>query len=371
MGFRQAATPRLRMPNLTDTQQEPGGGTLVVEKAADQQPAPVQSEVASVIRLCVVSFAGFLGIYLIFFALYNRFPYLRPGDNLVSDYKHREARSGNLFKTTGGTHVMAFGYSKTLAGFIPKEFDSELAAAGFPGVESYNFGLPGDTRFVADLEAMAKNNTAPNIALLTFPWPAEPDRGPTFFHFINNDWELMDLLFPFRHLPRDFFIMATDAHGLTDLPKYYALSRQAVQQVGIDRGYFFIARQSHFAHDELPPGYRLSTDTPDETLPRVVPLGPVYQTLAKVLAAHKIECIFIPLYFRQGEFAPAPAINNATVRTLAGQPNTDIIGPDYWLYPNNLFSDPQHANRVGAREYTHSVAALVTEWMKSHPNKLQ
>ncbi len=359
------------MPKVTETERVSGGGASIVEPSSEQQTLIAQSEVRSVVRISAIAFAGFLVLYLVFFALYLGFPYLRPGDNLVSDYKHSQAREGNLFQSTGKIHVMAFGYSKTLAGFIPKLFDSELAAAGIPPVESYNFGLPGDTRFVADLEAMAKHNTAPKIALLTFPWPDAPDPKPTFFHFIDNDWEMMDLIFPFRHLPRDFVIMATDAHGLSDMPKYYAQSRQAVEQVAADRGYFFIARQSHFPNDELPPGYRLSTDTPTETLPREVPLGPVYQELAAVLAKHKIECIFVPLYFREGEFAPPPAINQDTVRTLAQQPFVDIIGPDYWIYPNNFFSDPKHANRPGARAYTIALASLVAEWMKQHPNKIR
>lgn len=358
------------MPKVTETERVSGGGALILDRLPDPHAPAIESEVASIIKLSAVSLTGFVAIYLIFLALFIRFPYLRPGDNLVSDFKHSQARNGDLFKSAGGIHVMAFGYSKTLAGFIPKEFDSELAADGFPGVESYNFGLPGDSRFVADLEAMARHNTAPNIALLTFAWPALEDQGPTFFHFINNDWEMTDMIFPFRHLPRDFFIMATDAHGLSGLPKAYAQSRHAVEQVASDRGYFFIARQSHFAHDELPEGYRLPTDTPKKIVPREVPLGPVYQHLAAVLAAHKIECIFVPLYFREGEFAPVPAINETTVKTLAGQPNVTIVGPDYWLYPNCYFSDPQHANRAGAREYTRSLATLVANWMKQNPNRL-
>ena len=298
---------------------------------------------------------------------------------LVSNFKHAQARHGNLFESpkgspkgnpnTGKMHVMAFGYSKTLAGFIPKLFDSELAAAGFPAVESYNFGLPGDSRFVADLEAMAAHGTAPDIALLTFSWPAAPDTGPTFFHFINNDYQVMDELFPFRHIPRDFFIMFTDARGFGGLAQTYAQSKEAVRQVGLDRGYFFISRQSHFKNDELPPSYRLPTDTPGVVNPRVVTLGPVYQQLAQVLAAHKIECIFIPKYHREGEFAPAAPINTDSVRVLARQPNVDIIGPDYWLYPNRLFSDQEHANRPGAAVYTRAVAGLVTEWLKQHKNK--
>jgi hypothetical protein len=368
----------VEMPKPDSRDHASGGIVLIAEREAKLEPADAQSQVLEVIKVSARALAGFAVLYLLFYFLHHRFPYLQPGDSLVSDFKHAQARHGNLFQSPRGSaagnpavgkmHVMAFGYSKTLAGFIPKLFDSELAAAGFPAVESYNFGLPGDSRFVDDLEAMAAHGTAPDLALLTFPWPAVPDKGPTFFHFINNDYEVVDQLFPFRHMVRDFFIMLTDAHGFAGLPGTYAESERAVRQVGLDRGYYFISRQSHFKNDELPPDFRLPTDTPDAIDPRPVTLGPIYSHLARVLAKNRIECIFIPKYYREGEFAPAAPIDSGTVKVIAHQPNVDLIGPDYWLYPNRLFSDQEHANREGAALYTRQVAALVTQWMRLHPN---
>jgi len=298
-------------------------------------------------------------------ALYLRFPYLRPGDNLVADMKHSKARSGNFFASPKGEklHVIAFGYSKTLAGFKPAEFDKQLSSYGL-AVESYNFGLPGDSRFVADLEAMAAHGTAPDLALLTFPWPDAPPPGPSFFHFINNDQELMAEIFPFHHLIRNLFILFGEAHGLRNMRKVYEQDKQSVFQVSADRGYYFIARQSHYPHDQLPAGFHQGTDTPDALSPRPVKLGPIYQQLAAVLAAHKIQCLFIPNYFREGEFAVPPPLNAATAQVLANQPNVKVIGPDYWLYPSPLFSDPTHANHHGADIYTRDVAGLVANWLK-------
>ncbi len=368
----------MRKPDPSD--QTSGGFVLVTEQEGRPELPEARPEVLSVLKVSAVACAWFAAFYCLFLSVTILLPYVQPGDSLVSNFKHAQARRGNLFQSRKGSptgnpnqgrmHVMAFGYSKTLAGFIPRLFDSELATAGFPAVESYNFGLPGDSRFVADLQAMAARGTAPAIALLTAPWPAVPDRGPTLFHFIDNDQQIMDDLFPFRQFPRNLSIMLTDAQGFAGLPEVYAQSKRHVHQVGIDRGYYFIARQSHFEHDELPAGYRLPTDTPDVVDPRVVTLGPVYDHLAKVLAAQKIECLFIPKYYREGEFAPAAAINTATVRLLKGQPNVDIVGPDYWLYPNRLFSDQEHANREGAAVYTRAVAGLVIHWLASHPRKI-
>jgi hypothetical protein len=317
------------------------------------------------LRSSALGLAGFALLYLLFLGLYLRFPYLRPGDNLVADMKHRTARSGNFFTSPKGErlHVIAFGYSKMLAGFKPAEFDKQLSSDGF-AVESYNFGLPGDSRFVADLEAMAAHGTAPDIALLTFPWPAAPPPGPSFFHFIGNDQDLMMEIFPFHHLPRNLFILAGEAHGFRNMGKVYEQDKQAVFQVAADRGYYFISRQSHYPNDRLPAGFHQGTDTPDALSPRVVTLGPIYRQLAAVLAKHKIQCLFIPSYFREGEFAAPPAFNPATAQILAGQPNVALLGPDYWLYQNGLFSDPTHANRQGADTYTRDIAGLVANWLK-------
>ena len=46
-----------------------------------------------------------------------------------------------------GLHVMIFGNSKVLSGFLPSLFDREMAQLGVPDVESFNFGIPADDRF--------------------------------------------------------------------------------------------------------------------------------------------------------------------------------------------------------------------------------
>jgi len=338
----------------------------IVENHQNEEVQNVpSSDVSHVLRTSAIGLGGFALLYLLFLGIYLRFPYLRPGDNLVATMKHDTARNGNFFKSARGEriHVVAFGYSKMLSGFRPDLFDSQMAAGGF-ATESYNFGLPGDSKFVSDLEAMAAHGTAPDIALLTFPWPSTPPPGPTFFHFINNDQELMEELFPFHHLPRNLFILAVQAHSLRRMPEVYEEDKQSVFQVAKDRGYYFISRQSHYPHDELPPTLRLPTDKPQELSPRVVTLGPVYEQLATALAQHKIKCLLIPNYFRDGEFALPPTPNPQTARVLEGQPNVAVVGPDYWLYANRLFSDPEHANRPGAVTYTKDVADLVTGWLK-------
>ena len=36
-----------------------------------------------------------------------------------------------------------------------------------------------------------------------------------------------------------------------------------------------------------------------------------------------------------------------------------VIGPDYWQYPNRMFSDPAHLNPHGAEIYTRDLWNLV------------
>ncbi len=55
-------------------------------------PQPIQemkpqSETPKILRSSAIGVAGFALLYLLFLALYLRFPYLRPGDNLVADMK--------------------------------------------------------------------------------------------------------------------------------------------------------------------------------------------------------------------------------------------------------------------------------------------
>jgi hypothetical protein len=327
-----------------------------------------QADMPAFYRRCFLALAGFAALYALFFFLFQQFPYVQSGANLVGDMKHRLAREGNAFTSKRGSrlHVMAFGYSKTLAGFIPAQFDEAMAAEGFPAIESYNFGLPGDSLFVADLETMAARGTAPDIALLTFPWPEKNPPAPGIFHFINDDRDVMEKLFPFRHLPRDALIMLVEAGSLRGMKGLYEASENSVKQVVADRGYYFIARGSHYPHDELPADFKAPYDVPTKIDPRPVGLGPVYQQLAGVLSAHGIKCIFVPKYYREGEYAVPAAINADTARIVAQTHDVFLEGPDYWLYPNRFFSDPVHANRKGAQVYTRQLAALMADWLRKH-----
>lgn len=321
-----------------------------------------------ILRRCAAFLAVFAVVHAGFLLLHTRLPYIQSGAALVTNMKHDLARIGRPFSSPSKLRVMAFGSSKTLSGFIPALFDEQLAAAGIANVESYNFGLPGEFAFMPDLEAMAARDQTPDVALLIIPWPETVEPPPSFFHFIRHDRPVMDSLFPFRKLPRDLFIMATEAKFKPGAIKQSYLDNQrTVHQVALDRGYYFIARQSHYANDELPPTFTAPTDTPAEVGVRTIPRGPNFDRMITLCAEHRIRCIFIPNYFREGQYASPPPLNTEARAVLAGHSDFHILGPDYFRYPNKLFSDPIHTNKPGADAYTRAVAALVAPYLKEHP----
>lgn len=326
------------------------------------------SETWRIFKTTGAAMLPFVALYALFMLIHTRFPYIEAGAELVAQLKHNLARTGRPFEKSASLSVMAFGDSHMLAGFIPSVFDQQLAAAGIAGVTSYNFGLPGDPRFVDDLEAMAARGTAPKLVLLILPWPATAGQSPSLFRFMDNDAEIVSTLFPFRQLIRDFTIMATESHGSPSVfRQHYLENARTVHQVEIDREYYFIGRQSHFANDELPSDLKVSTDRPDSVAARDLPRGPVFQRVVSLLNAHNIRCVFIPMPVREGQWAPPPPINSQAVQTLANQPALGIAGPDYLFYPNRLFSDVTHLNRQGADIYTRAMAALVAQWLAQHP----
>lgn len=313
-----------------------------------------------IVRLSATALIGFLLIYAVLLGVHVRFPYLQSGADLVTQYKHDLSHNGRPFRSRGTLKIMAIGDSRVMSGFIPALFDREIVARGGPAVESYNFGLPGDAKFVDDLELMAERGMAPDIALLILPWDAVERDRPSFFRFLTYDAATMDRLFPFRTLPRDFAIAIAESHGsVSSLRRAYRVAEENIKRVESDRGYFFIERQSHYPNDELPADFSAQTDTPLVPERRIVPTGPVFDRLVRLCAAHKFTILFVPGYYRAGKFAPADSISAETVKTLAGQPDMGVVGPDYFLYPNRLFSDITHTNRRGAESYTRDLAKLV------------
>jgi hypothetical protein len=144
------------------------------------------------------------------------------------------------------------------------------------------------------------------------------------------------------------------------LVKFYDYGKEAVAEVEAERGYYFIEGQSHYEGGHLPEGFKLDTDRPDLVLSRKVrPQGPNFEQLNALAMKYGFQVLIVPMYYRVGEFAPPPPVNALLAQELRPYPAFQVVGPDYLLFDNRYFSDPAHANRVGALLYTRQLAELL------------
>jgi hypothetical protein len=98
---------------------------------------------------------------------------------------------------------------------------------------------------------------------------------------------------------------------------------------------------------------------PDSVAVRRIVRNRTYERLSALFAEHGITCLFVPTYYREHRFAPAPPTNSLSTNALGTGGRISQVGPDYLLYPNDHFADLKHLNPRGADRYTRDLAALV------------
>ena len=295
----------------------------------------------------------FAAVWLSLYAAYLLLPFIRPGSVVIADAKFETLVKGNMFGPQDRNRVMIFGHSKVITGVRPRELDSLVG----PGFRSYNLGLPGEVRFLPILEAALLAGNAPTHVLLTLPWDAKRD-ADGFIDVLRNDAAIAKTLFPFRSLPRDAALFVFEnRRRLTEAVRDVAAQRETMLQ---DRGWYFIKSQSHYEDDRLPDDYVLPTDHPSRIDVRTLPERSfTRERLEQLAMQYGFQIVMIPVFFRTGEFAPAPAADNTRLATISEHPLIRVLGPDYWTYPPALFADPQHMNPRGAQAYTADLARLL------------
>jgi hypothetical protein len=307
------------------------------------------------------TFFLFVILWLTFFALDRRFPYLKNGSDLVFRAKLRWEDSGAIFpKDPGIVRVLIFGNSKILAGFVPSVFD-QLAAASGLHVSSFNSGFPGSDLVLPPLRAMCARGQAPNVLLLSLPWRADPPRR-TVLRFLPDDHAVIEALFPFRNFIMDFTNFLMRAPGNGGVAAYYRDAKRNEGRVIAQRGYYLIAEQSNFPDGRLPDDFHLASDQPNAILVRTAPLpGSEVVDLNRLVSQYRIHCYFVPFYLRLGEAAASPGYDERFGTAVERSTACKLLGPDYYLYPNRYFSDQTHLNRAGAEIYTEALFRLIED----------
>jgi hypothetical protein len=307
------------------------------------------------------TFSLFVFLWLIFFALYRRFPYLKNGSDLVFRAKLRWEAGGAIFPDDPRfVRVLLFGNSKILAGFVPSLFDRLAATSGLH-VSSFNSGFPGSDLVLPPLRAMCARGQAPNVLLLSLPWRADPPRR-TLLRFLPDDHAVIEALFPFRNLMMDFTSFLMRAPGNGGLAAYYRAAEQNESRVIAQRGYYLISEQSNFPNGRLPDDFHLASDQPNTIFVRTAPPpGSEAVELNRLISQYRIHCYFVPFYLRLGEVAPAPAYDQRFATAVERATPCKLVGPDYFLYPNQFFSDQTHLNKAGAELYTEALFRLLED----------
>jgi hypothetical protein len=279
------------------------------------------------------------------------FPYIRNGADVVLQTKRALSASRPLFGMDASPRVLAFGDSKTLAGFIPDLFDQAVGGT----TTSFNLGLPGEPAFIDLLESALAAGTRPTHILVENP-PVDPPPSGRWLELGAGNHQIVERLFPFRTLPRDAVIFFFEARQRGLRETYDDNSRQ-VRQMIQNRGYFFIKSQSHFPNDQLPDDYAIATDTPAVSAQRKLDSnGASFKRLMELADRYEFTVVIVPPAYRLGEYgAPSSAGLQEPNSPL---PRLRIAGPAYYLYPPAMFSDPVHLNSNGAATYTNAVAAL-------------
>lgn len=309
----------------------------------------------SLLALCLL-------LWVVFYALWRRFPEVTPGSVRVYDAKLAALKKPGVFGAPAPCKVLVVGLSYTMTGFKPESFDRLSGGT----CASFNLGLPVTIfgRHIYELpELLAMLNDSgqsPTEVLITWqePWPPR-EAKQSRSQWLTPKWDTAAVtyrVFPFRQLARDgsIFLLRSVRHGG---PSTFARACDDELQSALQsRGYYFIKSDSLYPNNQLPEDYSLRTDSPGRTMARPIDVWEDYIKAFKA-AAPKAKLILVPNYYRANSCAPAPS--NAQLREALGKYGVEVVGPDYFQYPNQAFSDAAHLNPAGAEIYTRDLWNLL------------
>ncbi len=311
-------------------------------------------------------FLGFAILWAIFFGLYKALPFLTPGAEVIFQAKLDRELRGSIFPPDSTAHkVIIFGDSRILAGFVPEEFDALAAEHGL-NVVSFNSGYPGNAQFVPQLERIVANKSnVPDILLLTNPWGNSIQSD--ILHPLPDDGAIANRLFPFRELIRNAASVLANVGKHGGMLNFIRDSKLNVARMQQDRGYYALLELAETPNATLPDNFHFTSDLPNKVDLRTAdPESKELTALNAIVREHRIQCYFVPNPVRAGMRAPAPEVDRQFAELLDRYTSCKLIGPDYYLYPNRLYSDVWHTNPAGARIYTEALYKLLAKQIEEH-----
>lgn len=329
-----------------------------VSSVASYATTNTRTELFQIIRALVLFLVFLLAIWLFLDFFARRFPYVRNGASLIGLEKRHLVETDIVFPADGKRKVAIFGHSKILSGFIPDTFDA------LSGGYSYNLAVPGSTYFVPLLKPLIEGRQVPNYILLIGGRVGSPPEDGQF-HLSGHDQSIIRRLFPFRDLVRDGFSFLLNSRRRGGPATYYELAHQSVLRLRKDRGYYFIEGQSGYPNHRLPDNFSLPADRPSHIESRTEAAEESeLRYLLETVEKYQIRVFFVPSIFRVNERAEAPSTNSEFANRFRNHPLVTVAGPDYWVLPNQFFSDAVHLNPEGAHEYTTRLWKLMEPYFK-------
>ena len=295
----------------------------------------------------------FVGAWLLINFAYEKLRYVRAGSDLVALEKTEKIAKEALFPGREKYRVIALGNSKTLSSFKPEVFDATFGS----DMRSYNFGLPGETKFLPVLEKILASGNRPTHLLLQVPW--SPDQtGAQQRPLIKDDNRILNTLIPFRRFFRDLTLFVFQSRQAGFGAEWRRVERE-VKSVDQNRGWYFISAQSRYPNDQLPADFSLPSDNAKLQQAREFQAsGKEYAKLERLAQQYGFQVLMVPWAARTGEYAPAAEAGTIVVDK---DPFIAAVGPNYWLYSPTAFSDPVHMNKQGAEAYSKRLATFLKD----------
>ena len=142
--------------------------------------------------------------------------------------------------------------------------------------------------------------------------------------------------------------------------KFYQEGLDNAEKIVGQRGYYFIENDSLFPDHKLPDDFRLETDDPTQPIEIEFPEdSTLLAELTDLQRQFEFHIVFVPIYARSSQAAP-PSPKPAWEEFLERQGIT-VVDPQYFVYPNRLFSDVVHVNPEGAERYTRDLWDVLSE----------